>query len=110
MAGLSLKTALRAGATLPLLLLVLALVPGCDVLQEKNYPEDLNYPTRTDPIVIKPPDTPITQLDQPGHLQQWTDGLPGKGGKLLDPTAGLEKYQLAKINEYLGKSHFDLSE
>jgi mono/diheme cytochrome c family protein len=106
MPGLSPKTAWRVGTAFPLLL-GLAFLPGCG---PDSYPEDLSYPPRTDPIVIKAPDTPITHLDPPGTLEQWIDSLPSRGGKLLDPTAGLEKQQVAKINEYLGKNHFDLTD
>ncbi len=105
-AGLSNKTAFRVGATLPLLLPGLLLLPGCT----DSYPDDLSYPLRSDPIVIKAPETPITQLDPPGHLEEWIDSLPARGGKVLDPTATIEKHQLAKINEFLNKNHFDLSE
>lgn len=101
MAGLSPK------AALPLLLLGLALLPGCG---SESYPDDLTYPLRTDPIVLKAPDTPISQIDQPGHLEQWIAETPAKGGKLLDPTAAIEKQQLAKVSEYLSKSHFDLTD
>ncbi len=107
MAGLSSKTAFRAGAGLPLVLLGSLLLAGCGA---DSYPEDLNYIPRSDPIVLKTPDGSPTQLDAPGHLEQWIDSLPGRGGKLIDPTTTLEKRQLAKINEYLGRSQFNLSE
>lgn len=109
MAGLSLKTAVRSGTTLPLLLTGLLLLPGCD----ESYPDDLSYPLRSDPIVLKTPDGSPTQLDAPGQLEQWIDSLPAKGGKLLDPWGTSEKqkrqHQLAKINEFLAKGHFDLT-
>jgi mono/diheme cytochrome c family protein len=105
MAGLSQKTASRAGAALSFLLGLLAL-PGCD----DSYPTDLSYPLRSDPIVLKAPDAPITQLDPPGHLEQWIDSIPTRGGKILDPRGTIEKQQLARVNEFLSKSHFDLSE
>jgi mono/diheme cytochrome c family protein len=92
---------------LPLLLLGLVLLPGCN---EEAYPDDLTYPLRTDPIVLKAPDTPIIQIDQPGHLEQWIYETPAKGGKILDPTANIEKQQLARINEYLGKSDLKLTD
>jgi mono/diheme cytochrome c family protein len=92
---------------LPLLLLGLVLLPGCN---EEAYPDDLTYQLRTDPIVLKAPDTPIIQIDQPGHLEQWIYETPAKGGKILDPTANIEKQQLAKINEYLGKSDLKLTD
>jgi mono/diheme cytochrome c family protein len=107
MAGLSPKTAFRAGTALPLLLFGLAFLPGCG---PDAYPDDLTYQARTDPIVLKAPDTPIVQIDPPGHLDQWIAETPARGGKLLDPTAGIEKQQLARITEFLGKSHFDLTE
>ncbi len=106
MAGLSPKTAFRIGVPLPLLLLGLLALPGCT----DSYPDDLDYPLRSDPIVVKLPDTPITQLDPPGTLEQWIDSIPDKGGQLLDPTAGMEKRQLAKVNAALSKGNFDLSD
>jgi mono/diheme cytochrome c family protein len=105
MAGLSQKTAFRVGAALHLLLGVLSL-SGCT----EGYPEDLDYPLRSDPIVVKTPETPITQLDAPGRLEQWIDSIPARGGKVLDPTAGVEKRQLARVNEHLSKSNFDFSD
>jgi len=107
MAGLSSKTAFRAAAGLPLVLLGSLLLSGCG---PDSYPDDLNYPLRSDPIVLKTPAGSPTQLDGPGQLEQWIDSLPGRGATLLDPTATLEKHQLAKINEYLNKSHFDLTD
>jgi mono/diheme cytochrome c family protein len=105
MAGLSPKTAFRAGAVLALLLGLTSL-PGCS----EDYPDDLHYPLRNDPIVLERPASDPTHLDAPGQMEQWIDALPGKGGKLLDPTATIEKQQLAKVSEFLGKSHFDLTE
>jgi mono/diheme cytochrome c family protein len=107
MAGLTTRTSFRAAAGLALVLLGLTLLPGCN---EEAYPEDLSYQLRTDPIVLKAPDTPITRIDQPGQMEQWIAQTPMKGGKLLDPTAGIEKQQLAKVTEYLSKSQFDLTD
>jgi mono/diheme cytochrome c family protein len=106
MAGLSSKTAFRIGVALPLLVLGLLILPGCS----DSYPKDLNYPLRSDPIVVKTPDTPITQIDPPGTQEKWIDSIPDKGGQLLDPTAGVEKQQLAKVNAILSKGNFDLSD
>jgi mono/diheme cytochrome c family protein len=106
MAGLSPNKAVRAGAVLPLLLAGLLLLPGCT----DSYPDDLRYNPRTDPLVIKPPPTQPTQLDQPGQLAAWIESLPSKGGQILDPTAAYEKRQLARVSEFLGKNHFDLTD
>jgi len=106
MAGLTKKTAVRAGAAFPLVLLGLLTLPGCG----DSYPKDLNYPPRTDPIVIELPKVQPTYLDAPGQLAHWIDSIPEKGGRLIDPTAGVEKVQLAKVEEHLSKSRFDLSD
>jgi mono/diheme cytochrome c family protein len=106
MAGLSTKTAYRAGAPLPLILLGLLTLPGCG----DSYPKDLNYTARTDPIVEKTPDTPINQIDAPGQLEQWIDSIPAKGGQVIDPTAKIEKAQLAQVEKHLSKGSFDLTE
>ena len=106
-ARLSSNTAFRAVPGLPLVLLGALILPGCG---SDSYPDDLNYTPRSDPIVVNPPAGNPTRLDGPGQLEQWIDSLPGLGGNLIDPTATLEKRQLAKVNEYLGKSHFDLTD
>jgi mono/diheme cytochrome c family protein len=106
MAGLSFKTAFRAGAALPLLALGLLSLPGCT----DSYPADLEYPLRNDPIVTKVPASAIQQLDPPGTLAQWIDSIPAKGGQVIDPTAGIEKQQLAMVNAALSKGNFDLSD
>jgi mono/diheme cytochrome c family protein len=106
MAGLSTKTAFRAGAVLPLLALGLLSLTGCT----DSYPADLDYPLRSDPIVTKVPETPITALDPPGTLEQWIDAIPDKGGQVVDPTAGIEKQQLAKVNAALSKGTFDITD
>jgi mono/diheme cytochrome c family protein len=105
MAGLSKKSAFRAGAALPLLLGLLPLL-GCD----DSYPSDLAYPSRSDPLVIKPPNEDPKELDRPGQLQQWILSLPARGAVLYDPTAAVERHQLAKVNEHLTKNQFDISD
>ena len=106
MAGLSPKTALRTGAPLPLLLLGLLALPGCT----DSYPADLDYPLRGDPIVVKVPESAITHLDPPGTLEEWIDSIPGKGGQVIDPTADVDKHQLAKVTAALSRGNFDLSD
>jgi mono/diheme cytochrome c family protein len=106
MLGLFTTRPFQAGAALPLLLLGLVILPGCG----DTYPEDLNYPLRSDPIVVKTPEKQPTQLDAPGRLAQWVESIPAQGGKILDPTADVEKHQLTLVNERLSKSHFDLTE
>jgi mono/diheme cytochrome c family protein len=107
MAGLSTKKALWVGAALALVLGLLTL-SGCG----DSYPQDLTYPPRTDPIVdyAALPKTQPTHLDAPGQLKQWIDAIPSRGGKVLDPTAGIEKHQLALVNEALSRGQFDISE
>src|SRR5579859_7380189 len=106
MAGLSFKTAVRAGATLPLLLPGLLFLPGCT----DSYSDDLKYPLRSDPIVLSAPAASPSELDQPGRLEQWIASLPSRGGELLDPSTSMDKHQLTRINEFLGKNHFDLTD
>jgi mono/diheme cytochrome c family protein len=106
MAGLSFKTAFRAGAALPLLALGLLSLPGCT----DSYPTDLEYPLRSDPIVTKVPGTAIQQLDPPGTLAGWIDSIPTRGGQVLDPTGTVERQELAKVNAALSKGNFDLSD
>jgi mono/diheme cytochrome c family protein len=106
MAGLSPKTAFRTGAALPLLALGLLSLPGCT----DSYPADLDYPIRSDPIVVKLPEGQITALDPPGSLEQWIDSIPGKGGQVVDPSAAVEKQQLARVNAALSRGNFDISD
>ena len=93
------------------MLLGLVSLSGCG----DTYPEDLKYLPRTDPIVdgsiltARPDKTEPTEFDKPGQLEQWIEGLTKQGAPLIDPTAGVEKRQLAKVQEYIGKNHFDLT-
>ncbi len=106
MAGLISKTAFRAAAVLPLLALGLLSLSGCT----DSYPADLDYPLRSDPIVTKVPETAITALDPPGTLDHWIDTTPDRGGQVIDPTATVEKTQLAKVNAALSKGNFDITD
>jgi mono/diheme cytochrome c family protein len=107
MAGLSPKTAVRAGTLFPLLLLALVVVPGCG---DDGYPSDLTYTARTDPIVLLPlPEEKPKEIDRPGRLDEWIATLPARGGKLLDVTGAPEKQQLTQIKDRLAKGQLTLN-
>jgi mono/diheme cytochrome c family protein len=99
MAGLSLKTAPRAGAGIPLVLLSLVLLPGCNT---DGYSDDMTYPLRTDPIVEKTPETQPAHLDPPGQLAQWIATLPERKGTLLETTK-VDASQRAQLGQALEK-------
>ncbi len=101
MAGLSPKSASRAGAGSCLALLVTCFLPGC----EDGYDQQLSYPLRTDPIVLsRPSREKPTKLDAPGQLDHFINTLPvDKKDDLLKP-ADLPAEKKAELAKELDKA------
>lgn len=58
-----------------------------------EYPADLRFPERTDPLILELPQAQPTGFDSPGQFQQRLGDLlaleaTGKGGKFVDPLDG----------------------
>jgi mono/diheme cytochrome c family protein len=86
-AGSSLSQAVRALAlTVPLSLCFLT---GCAEGPLEGYPSSLRYAERTDPLVLKSPETTPFTSYPPGTLAERVAQLDRVGGKTLDPTGNL---------------------
>ena len=55
---------------------------GCGT---EGYPENLTYPLRTDPLVIKLPEKQPDRPEPPGRFEQTILHLPELGGQILLP-------------------------
>jgi len=70
----------------------------------EGYPEDLDYPARTDLIVDETPKLSPNNLSAPGAFEKSIADLALVGGKILDPAANQDPWR-AELNELL-KEHF----
>jgi mono/diheme cytochrome c family protein len=81
---------------------------GCGDLDSAQYPSDLKYLPRTDPLVVDPPKVEPWNPDNPGQIEQAvarigvSEDKGGVGGKALDPKQLPAKYR-AELDQALLK-------
>lgn len=63
--------------------LAAALAGGCG--PTPDYPPNLSFPSRTDRLVLKLPETPPTTPNEPGKIVEDLAKLDGLGGKTVEP-------------------------
>jgi mono/diheme cytochrome c family protein len=81
------SSAVRGSVALLPLFVALVALPGCTI---DNYPEELRYPPRTDPLVVNTPNRDAPYFDMPGQYPKvlfahLTEEETEKQALLLDP-------------------------
>jgi mono/diheme cytochrome c family protein len=73
-------------------------LPGCG--SKSDYPPNLAFPSRTDRLVLKSPETPPTRLLEPGQLDEDIARLDALGGRTADPASAPAETRAA-IDQFL---------
>jgi mono/diheme cytochrome c family protein len=87
-------------ATIVVGLLALVFSGGCSNSQPPGYDPSVRFLLRTDPIIVKLPPVPPTDLHPNGKLEESIVGLKNFGGQLLEPSA-LPKNEIEKLTNVL---------
>jgi mono/diheme cytochrome c family protein len=90
---------LSAAATA--LAVVLVVLSGCE--SKPGYPSSLEYPTRTDRLVLRVPTSQPATLGEPGKLDEELAALDSLGGQTFDPGLALSAHRRA-IDVYLSET------
>jgi mono/diheme cytochrome c family protein len=99
-AGFPSKMILRSSVVIVPVFLGLCLLPGCE---NAGYPEDLDYPLRTDPLVVGTPKEDAPDFDRPGEFPEVLfAGLPAEEkAKLLVSPSKMSEEQREALDEAL---------